>query len=77
MMGKNHKGALLVITDRASLHTRIKNLNGKTSDVVSVAIIKKISNSSYDLHTLTFDNDKVFTDHQVIGKELDVDTYFT
>ena len=29
------------------------------------------------MHTLTFDNDKAFTDHQEIGKELDVDTYFT
>jgi len=77
MMGKNHKGALLVMTDRASLHTRIKKLNGKTSDEVSAAIIKKLSNSRYDLHTLTFDNDKAFTDHQEIGKELDVDTYFT
>lgn len=77
MMGKNHKGALLVMTDRASLHTRIKKLNGKASKEVSAAIIKKLSNNSYDLHTLTFDNDKAFTDHQEIGKELDVDTYFT
>ena len=77
MMGKNHKGALLVMTDRASLHTRIEKLKGKTSDEVSAAIIKKLSNSSYDLHTLTFDNDKAFTEHQEIGKKLNVDTYFT
>lgn len=77
MMGKNHKGALLVMTDRASLDTRIKKLKGKTSKEVAAAIIKKLSNSSYDLHTLTFDNDKAFTDHLKIGKELNVDTYFT
>jgi IS30 family transposase len=74
MMSKNHKGALLVKTYRASLYTRIKKLNGKTSDEVSAAIIKKVSNCSYDLHTLTFDNDKAFTDYQEIGKELDVET---
>ena len=77
MMGKNHKGALLVMTDRASLDTRIKKLKGKTSKEVAAAIIKKLSNSSYDLHTLTFDNDKAFTDHLEIGKKLNVDTYFT
>ncbi len=77
MMGKNHKGALLVMTDRASLDTRIKKLKGKTSKEVAAAIIKKLSNSSYDLHTLTFDNDKAFTDHLEIGKELNVDIYFT
>lgn len=77
MMGKSHKGALLVMTDRASLHTRIKKLKGKTSKEVAAAIIGKLSNSNYDLHTLTFDNDKAFTDHLKIGKELRVDTYFT
>ena len=77
MMGKNHKGALLVMTDRASLDTRIKKLKGKTSKEVAAAIIKKLSDSSYELHTLTFDNDKAFTDHIEIGKELHVDTYFT
>ncbi|MEY2903861.1 MAG: hypothetical protein RLY89_2967, partial [Bacteroidota bacterium] len=30
MMGKNHKGALLVMTDRASLYTRIVKLSGKS-----------------------------------------------
>lgn len=43
-MGKNHKGALLVMTYRAIFHERIKKLNGKTSDEVSAAIIKKLSN---------------------------------
>jgi IS30 family transposase len=77
MMGKNHKGALLVMTDRACLHTNIKKLKGKTSAEVTRAIISKLSKSSYDLHTLTFDNDKAFADHITIGKELDVKTFFT
>ena len=77
MMGKNHKGALLVMTDRASLHTRIKKLHSKSSEEVSAAIIKKLSTSSYTLHTLTFDNDKAFSGHQVVGKRFDISTYFT
>jgi IS30 family transposase len=77
MMGKNHKGALLVMTDRASLHTSLKKLKGKSSDQVRAAIIDRLGNSSYDLHTLTFDNDKAFADHVNIGKELGAKTYFT
>lgn len=77
MMGKNHKGALLVMTDRACLHTHIKKLKGKTSYEVSAAIIDELSNSRYGLHTLTFDNDKAFAGHVEIGKELKVRTYFT
>jgi IS30 family transposase len=76
MMGKNHKGALLVMTDRASLYTRIVKLSGKSSDEVSAAIIKKLTPSTYTLHTLTFDNDKAFTNHSKIAKALGVDTYF-
>ena len=76
-MEKNHKGALLVMTDRASLYTRINKLNSKSSVGVFAAIIKKLSNPNYNLLTFTFDNDKAFVNHQEIGNELAVDTYFT
>ena len=41
IMGKNHKGALLVMTDRANLDTRIKKLKGKTSKEVRAAATPK------------------------------------
>lgn len=41
MMGKNHKGAVLVVTDRATLHTRLHILKGRNSKVVSKRIIRK------------------------------------
>lgn len=77
MMGKNNRGALLVMTDRASLHTRIKKLTGKTSKEVRNTIIKTLSDNRYHIHTLTFDNDKAFADHQQIGNTLNANTYFT
>lgn len=76
MMGKNHKGVLLVMTDWASLNTRIVKLNVKSSEEVSAAIIKKLTPSSYTLHTLTLDNDKAFTNHLKIAEALGVETYF-
>ncbi len=77
MMGKNHKGALLVATDRVSLFTRLTKLNGKSSKEVFKALIKRLAKIKYPVHTLTFDNDKAFSEHKSIGEKLGADTYFT
>lgn len=77
MMGKNHKGALLVMTDRATLHTSLHKLKNRKGEVVSKAIIKKLGKKSYPLHTITFDNDKGFADHMTVANTLNVGTYFT
>lgn len=77
MMGKNHKGALLVMTDRASLYTRLHKLKNRKSEVVSKAVIKKVRKKGCPLHTITFDNDKGFADHMTIANTLNVATYFT
>jgi IS30 family transposase len=77
MMGKNHKGALLVMTDRATLHTSLHMLRNRHSAVVSKAIINKLNRVNYPTHTITFDNDKGFADHMMVAKSLNADTYFT
>jgi IS30 family transposase len=77
MMGKNHKGTLLVIIDRATLHTRLHKLTNRHSHAVSSAIIKKLSEVNYSMHTITFDNYKGFADHMTIANTLNVKTYFT
>jgi transposase, IS30 family len=77
MMGKNHKGALLVMTDRATLHTSLQKLSNRRSETVSKAIIKKLEQAEYPMHTVTFDNDLGFANHTAVAEALDVDTYFT
>jgi len=77
MMGKNHKGSLLVITDRASLFTRIRKMECKKSDQIAKAIVEELSKDNHKLETITFDNDMAFARHGLIAKSLDVDTYFT
>lgn len=77
MMGGNHKGALLVMTDRATLHTRLHKLKNRHSRVVSKAIINKLKKAQYPMHTITFDNDKGFADHMKVADALNVTTYFT
>ncbi|MDQ3141578.1 MAG: IS30 family transposase [Bacteroidota bacterium] len=77
MMGKNHKAALLVLTDRASLHTRIKKLSKKDCISVKKGIISCLKKNKYKPQTLTFDNDLAFSRHQEIANYFKVSTYFT
>ena len=77
MVGKNHKGAILVLTDRTTLHTHLHKLKTRQSEEVSSVIIKKLKQCKHPLHTITFDNDKGFADHMKVAQELKVKTYFT
>ena len=78
MMGSNHKSALLVMTDRASLITMIERLSGKSASEVYEKMKKRLTNfSSSWVKTLTFDNGKEFALHQEIGQLLNAKTYFT
>lgn len=77
MMGSNHQGAILVMTDRATLYTRLRKLKNKESKSVAQSILRALKNSKHKIHTLTFDNDKAFSQHEKIGKKLNSATYFT
>jgi len=78
MMGKDHKSALLVMTDRSTLVTMIEKLPGKQAKDVYLKMKKRLSNfDSSWVKTITFDNGKEFAEHQKIGKLLNAKTYFT
>ncbi|TLP81221.1 IS30 family transposase [Maribacter sp. ACAM166] len=78
MMGSEHKSALLVMTDRATLITMIEKLKGKEASEVYDKMERRLTNfNSSWIKTLTFDNGKEFAQHQKIGKLLNARTYFT
>lgn len=78
MMGRNHKSALLVMTDRASLVTILEKLQGKHAQAVYQKMKKRLSNfNSSWIKTLTFDNGKEFAYHYKIAQDFNVKTYFT
>jgi IS30 family transposase len=78
MIGKAHKSALLVITDRATLLTRLKKVPSRGADHTEAAIEAMLARiPKAFIKTLTFDNDKGFANHQKIGRKLDADVYFT
>jgi IS30 family transposase len=77
MMGKSHKGELLVITDRATLHNKLHKIENRNSNTVSKTMIKNLLKSKHQIHTITFDNVKGDADHMIVAKVLNADTYFT
>ena len=78
MVGKAHKSALLVITDRATLLTRLKKVTSRQADTTEAAFEQMLARvPKAFIKTLTLDNDKAFANHRSIGRKLDADVYFT
>ena len=77
MMGKNHKGAVLVMTDRATLHTHLRKLPNKEAATVQKAATSVLESIEYRVRTLTFDNDKAFSCHSEISDHFKIRSYFT
>ena len=78
MMASNHRAALLVITDSATLVTILEKVGGKQAEHIYQKMKRMLSNfNSSWIKTITFDNGKEFAYHYKIAKDLNVKTYFT
>ena len=78
MMGKAHKSALLVLTDRATLLTALEKVTSRKAEGIADRITQRLGRiPPAFIKTLTFDNDKAFARHRDIAEQLDADTYFT
>ena len=77
-MGGNHKSALLVMTDRATLVTMIQKLNRKNAVEVYRQMKHRLTrfNPSW-IKTIPFDNGKEFAYPYKIAQDLMVKSYFT
>jgi transposase, IS30 family len=76
IIGKDHKGALVTINDRATGMLKMIKVDSKESAVVQRAIIGLLQDWKIDLHTITSDNGKEFAGHKEIAKALGIDYYF-
>lgn len=77
MMGKNHKGSILVMIDRASLYTKLELLTSKDSRLIANKIINRWVELKGIIKTITFDNDQAFSQHLTVAENLNAKTYFT
>lgn len=76
IIGKNHKGAILTINDRATSRVWIRKLSGKEAIPVAkitVWALRKVKNL---IHTITADNGKEFAKHEDIAQKLDIISIF-
>lgn len=77
MMGKGHKSAILVMTDRATLKTKMRKIQGKDSKIIARKIVHAMRTKKIPVKSFTFDNDMAFADHMHIRRQLKIKTYFT
>ena len=75
IIGKNHQGAVLTLTERKSRFTLIRKVDGKQADAVTQATIQCL-NWVPALQTITNDNGKEFAQHQILKTSLTTDVYF-
>ena len=76
IIGKDHRGAILTINDRASGVLKMCKVPSKEAQVVSKAMCKLLEEWSPYLSTITSDNGREFADHMSVTQQLRVPCYF-
>ena len=76
VLGKNHKGAILTINDRATKLCWIRLLAGRESKPLTKRVIEVLEPLQSMLQTITVDNGKEFALHKEITQRLKVAIYF-
>lgn len=76
VIGKDHKGALLTVNDRATGMLQMKKIESKDAEIVKNATIELLENWKPFLKTITSDNGKEFSKHQSIAEALNINYYF-
>ena len=76
VIGKNHKGALVTINDRATGMLKMAKINSKEAKEVEDKIVELLNDWKPFLHTITSDNGKEFANHKKVAAALDINYYF-
>ncbi|MEI7586411.1 IS30 family transposase [Runella sp.] len=76
IIGANHQGAILTLVERVSKYTLVIPLEAKTAQEVEVKIITEMKKTNLPIHTITFDNGREFTNHQIIAQQLNTKIFF-
>jgi len=75
IIGKNHRGVLLTLCERKSRFTLLRRVGQKSADLVANAMIDLLSWVSH-LKTITADNGREFSAHQLVSHTLCTDFFF-
>jgi IS30 family transposase len=77
VLSKNRKAGALVLLDRSTRYCYVRKLRNKSAGYVRKKIVECLRGENQPLHTITFDNDYAFAEHQWVAEKLNVNTYFT
>lgn len=76
MIGKSHKGALVTLDERKSKLRLAAPLSGKKATEVKDKMIELLSPIKEFVLTMTFDNGREFSQHEIVGEAVACKTYF-
>lgn len=76
VIGAGHKQAIVSLVERKSGLAILARVPNKTAEMVSQAIIDRLSAMRDRVKTITFDNGKEFAHHRIIDRALGSTTYF-
>jgi IS30 family transposase len=77
IIGKNHQGAIVTLTERKSKLLLMQKVRDKSAAGVAQAMLTLLGAVVADqVHTITSDNGREFAHHQVIAEQLRADFYF-
>ena len=76
VIGAGHKGVLVTAVDRMSKYVVVEAVANKTAEVVTAALLRRLTAMSAKVLTITADNGREFAGHQEIAEALNADFYF-
>ena len=76
VIGKGHRGALVTLVERKSRYTVIQAVPRKTAEAVRAAVRQGLAPYRDEVHTITYDNGREFTDHEGMARDLEARIYF-
>ena len=76
VIGKNHKGALLIINDRSTGVLFMDKIENKEASTIEAKTTELLRDWKPLLRTITSDNGKEFANHMEIAENLQIDFYF-
>jgi transposase, IS30 family len=76
IIGKDHKGAIITINDRATGMLKMKKTNGKDAKDLAANVAQMLQEWKPYLFTITADNGKEFADHKTIAEALELQFFF-
>lgn len=76
IIGKNRKGAIVVIVERKSGFFLMKKLKGKDALALAKAVLRLLAPFKSKVFTITSDNGLEFAEHEIMARKLEAKFYF-